>query len=186
MDVGFSKPVVHASKSPVIDREGLLTLERMEEVMMLCARENPVYEQVSSYTVALYALGYFDCPDLMCLRDVDSREAAAILNEHFIEIKKEALPSDYHITASSERYLMVIGDPLFPTHFAALVDSSSPRPYFSKLPLFGSGFDTLEELTGEFTGKEGITGNDVRFFKRTWYGQIPPESRGKIYIIKND
>jgi hypothetical protein len=186
IDVGFSMPDVLVSKMPAMDREGLEITERIEEILMMCAREHPVYEQITSFSIALYALGFFDCPDLMGVQDVDSHEAALVLNEHFKEIKAEALPSVYHIAESKEKYLLVVGDPQYPIHFAVLVDAGSSRPFFSKLPFFGSGFDSLDELINEFVGIDGMTREDLHFFKKNGYGEIPPESRGKIYIVKND
>ncbi|MBA3029663.1 MAG: hypothetical protein FP816_12780 [Desulfobacteraceae bacterium] len=186
IDVGSSTPRLIASKSKAMSAEGLRTKERIEEILTMCARENPVYEQISTYSVALYAMGFFPCADLMSFQDVDSREAAAVLRDYFTEIREEALPNDYHILDSRDRYLMVGGDPLFPVHFAVFVDSRSPSPFFSKLPFFGSGFDSLEELKNEFIGIDGIKSSDFHYFKKIGYGEIPLESRGKIYIVKND
>jgi hypothetical protein len=183
IDVAFSVTRTLAQKSAIMDQEGLRASERIDEIMMMCDRKQPVYEQISSFSIALYALGFFDCPDLMSFEDVAAHEAAAILKEHFTEIRQAALPDHYCITESRERYLLVVGDPLFPVHFATLVDAQSPRPFFSKLPFFGSGFDSLEELIDEFAGKEGVNPGDVHFFKRAWYGRIPPDAVGKIYIV---
>lgn len=183
-DVGFSMPRLITPKSKVLHQEGLQITERIEEIMMMCAREHPVYEQISSFSIAFYTLGLFDCPDLMSFQDVDSHEAAAALSEYFTEIKPEALPRNFNITESKERYLLVIGDPLFPIHFAVLVNTQSSRPYFSKLPFFGSGFDSLEELIDEFAGIDGVTRDDFHFFKKIHYGEIPSDDKGKIYIVK--
>ena len=79
---------------------------------------------------------------------------------------------------------MVIGDPLFPLHFAVLVDAQSQRPFFSKLPFFGTGLDSLEELLSEFKGVDGVSSHDIHYFSKNYYGEIPPESIGKIYIAK--
>ena len=185
-DVGFSMPRLISSRNAVIYPEGLQLTERIEEIMMMCAREHPVYEQISSFSVALYTLGFFDCPDLMSFQDVDSHEAAALLSEQFMEIKAEALPLDYHITGSKEMYLLVIGDPQFPIHFAVLVDTRSDRPFFSKLPFFGSGFDSLPELIDEFAGIDGVTREDIHFFKKVQYREIPPDAKEKIYIVKRN
>ncbi|MFC1532689.1 hypothetical protein ACFL7M_04910 [Thermodesulfobacteriota bacterium] len=185
-DVGFSAPKSLIREGSSMDHEGLELTERIEEIMMMCAREQPVYEQISSFSIALYTLGFFNCSDLMSFQDVDAHEAAVILSDDFIEIRQEALPSDYCITVSKARYLLVVGDPLFPIHFAVLVNTRSPKPYFSKLPFFGAGFDSLEELEDEFVGIDGVTSKDIRFFKKNWYGGITPESRGKIYIVEND
>ena len=179
-DTGFSTTASLLREGLSMDNESFELTERIEEIMMMCDRDQPVYEQISSFSIALYTLGFFDCPDLMSFDDVDDHEAASILNDDFIEIRKEALPSDYCITASKEKYLLVVGDPLFPIHFAVLVNTRSPRPYFSKLPFFGAGFDSLEELEREFVGIGGVTSNDFYFFKKKYYGKIPPESIGKI------
>lgn len=181
-NAGFSTPKVLVRGSSGMNHECLQITERIEEIMMMCAREDPIYEQVSSFGIVLYALGFFDCPDLMSFQDVDTSEAGVILDEHFTEIKQEALPLDYHITESKDRYLMVVGDPLFPIHFAVLVDNRSSRPFLSKLPFFGCGFDSLEELANEFVGIDDVTQKDIHFFKRNRYGEIPQASMGKIYI----
>ncbi|MEW6076962.1 MAG: hypothetical protein AB1724_04035 [Thermodesulfobacteriota bacterium] len=183
MDVTFSVTRALAQKSAGINQEGLLASERIDEIMMMCDRQQPVYEQISSFSVALYTLGFFDCPDLMSFEDVDAHEAAAILREHFTEIRSAALPADYRITESGERYLLVVGDPLLPVHFAALVDARSDRPFFSKLPFFGSGFDSLKELTEAFSPTDGVSPDDFHYFKRVWHGRIPPEAVGKIFIV---
>lgn len=185
INIGFSVTRTLVPENAAMDQEGLETSERIDEIMMMCDREQPVYEQISSFSIALYALGFYDCPDLMSLDDVDAHEAAAILKEHFTEIRPEALPVNYRITESGDRYLLVTGDPLLPIHFATLVDTKSARPFFSKLPFFGSGFDSLEELKKEFSGSDGVTPRDFHFFKKTWHGKIPPESLGKIYIVRN-
>jgi hypothetical protein len=174
IDVGFSIPRLVAAKGRTMNPDGLQTLERMEEILMMCARKNPVYEQISSFSVALYAMGFDPCSDFISFPDVDSGEAAAILKDYFVEIREEALPGEYHIAESRDRYLLVVGDPLHPVHFALLVDSLSASPFFSKLPFFGSGFDSLDEL------------KDFHVFKKIGLGEIPSESRGKIYIVKND
>jgi hypothetical protein len=188
IDVGFSIPglVVPKAKGHTMNPDGLRTVERIEEILMMCARKNPVYEQISSFSVALYAMGFYTCSDFISFPDVESGEAAAILKDYFVEIREEALPMDYHIADSKDRYLLVAGDPLHPVHFALFVDSLSASPFFSKLPFFGSGFDSLEELKDEFQGMDGIQSGDFHVFKKIGFGEIPPESRGKIYIVKND
>ena len=185
INAGFSFIRALVPESTAMDAEALRTSERIGEIMMMCSREHPVYEQISSFSIALYVLGFFECPDLMSFDDVDAHEAASLLKDHFTEIRQEAIPDHYRITESRERFLLVVGDPLFPIHFAALVDTESERPFFSKLPFFGSGFDSFEELIKEFVGIDGISSGDFRFFKRSYYGEIPPESIGKIYIIKD-
>ncbi len=131
----------------------------------MCDREQPIYEQISSFSIALYVFGYFSCSDLLSADDLDFVEAGSILQEHFIEIEKEKIPSDYQITKSADKFLLVIGDPLFPSHFAVVADIKSPQPYFSKLPFFGSGFDSLKELAREFVGIDDITINDIAYYK---------------------
>jgi len=169
-----------------MDREGLLISERIKEVSMICARENPIYEQVSSYGIALYVLGCFKVPDVMSIDDIDSVEAGNILKEHFTPIRESDLPSEYKITESNERYLLVIGDPLFPIHFAVLTNANVTRTYFSKLRYFGSGYDTLEELINEFSGEDGISDKDIHFFKRRKSDVKKPAKEPRIYICKND
>lgn len=186
LDIGFSTAKVLASDGPPMDKENLQITERIEEIMMMCPREKPIYEDISSFSIALYALGFFDCSDMLSFDDVDSQEAAGFLREHFSEIKPEALPSDYRMVESEEKYLLVVGDPLFPIHFAVLVDTQSPRPFFSKLSFFGSGFDSLDELKSEFLGIDGITPEDFHFFIKNRCGKIPPVSRGKIYVLKDN
>ncbi len=168
-----------------MDAEGILVRERIDEIIMICDREQPIYEQISSFSIALYVLGYFSSTDLMAVDDVDNVEAGAILKEYYDEIEKDDIPSDYHIATSSDRYLLVFGDPIFPTHFAVATDMQSPRPYFSKLPFFGSGFDSLAELKREFVGIDGLTADDVTYYKLkrpVWQRQ----KTAKIYTIKDD
>jgi hypothetical protein len=185
-DVGFSTFKVLASGCSPMDPENLQITERIEEIMMMCPREHPIYEDISSFSIALYALGFFDCSDMLSFDDVDSHGAADFLSEHFSEIKPEALPRNYRIVESDDKYLLVVGDPLFPIHFAVLVDSQSPSPFFSKLPFFGSGFDSLDELENEFVGIDGITPEDFHFFIKKQSGKIPSTSRGKIYVVKDN
>src|SRR6056297_592858 len=174
-----------ASGSDMSD-EGLRICDRVKEIMMMCEREDPVYEQISSFSIALYTIGYFECPDLMSFQDVDGQEAAAILREDFTRVPVEEVPWDYLITQSAEKYLLVIGDPLFPLHFAVLTDFRHERPYFSKLPLFGSGFDSLPELMDEFSGYDGVRQYDVHYFKKN-QDSVPPQTvrKGRIYIVRD-
>jgi len=169
-----------------MNHEGILVSERIDEVMMMCARENPVYEQISNFSIALYIIGHIRCADLMLLDDIDSTEAACILKEHYMQIREEDLPSLYDIRESDERYLVVFGDPAFPEHFAVLANSTSARPYFSKLKFFGSGFDSLEELKDEFLGKDGIRFSDVAFFRKKDSVSLNYSNPDKIYTIKDD
>src|SRR6056297_1055046 len=80
-----------ASGSDMSD-EGLRICDRAKEIMMMWDREDPVYEQISSFSIALYTLGYFDCPDVMSFEDVDAQEAAQILKEHFTPVTVEEVP----------------------------------------------------------------------------------------------
>ncbi|MBN1626018.1 MAG: hypothetical protein JW944_05790 [Deltaproteobacteria bacterium] len=169
-----------------MDREGILISERIKEVSMICARENPIYEQVSSYGIALYVLGCFNVPDVMSIDDIDSVQAGDILKENFTPVRESDLPSEYKITESDERYLLVIGDPLFPIHFAVLTHANGNRTYFSKLRYFGSGYDTIEELIHEFSGEEGIGYKDIHFFKRTESKIKKSGKKPRIYICRKD
>lgn len=154
-----------------LDHDGILVKERIHEIMMLCDRNHPLYEQVSSFSVALYALGYFDCSDFMSFHDVLVFEAAEILREEYSPVDFDDIEKDYRISESREQYLLVIGDPLFPVHFAVLVNNAAVRPYFSKLPLFGAGYDSMEELAAEFCGKDGVGFEDFRYYRKTGPGR---------------
>ncbi len=168
-----------------MEHDGPLTLERISEVTKMCDREQPVYEQVSGFSIALYVFGYFACTDLLAADDVDHVAAGSILKEHFVQIRREDIPLDYNIATSLDRYLLVIGDPLFPTHFAVLTNTKSPQPYFSKLPFFGSGFDSLEELKREFIGIDGLTIDDIAYYKLK-RAEPNEKTPAKIYIFRAD
>lgn len=168
-----------------MDHEGFLVLERMKEIMGMCERMNPLYENISNFSVAFYVLGFFDSPDCMSFEDLSEDQAVDILNSEFSEINFDEIPEDYHIAKSKERYLLVIGDPLFPLHFAVVSDKCNSRPYFSKLPFLGAGYDSLDELFREFNGIDGLTANDFHFFQKKQLGKIPSLSMGKIYIVKD-
>lgn len=165
--------------------KGLLVQERIDEVTRICARENPIYEQVSGFTLALYVLGFFDDPDLMSCDDVDDSEAAAILRERFVEIPESQWPSRYTIADADDHYLLVFGDPAYPVHFAVLTGEWGSKPYVSKLPFFGSGFDTLEELKTEFLGKDGV-GDEIHFFRRRRAAPQNTIYLNRIYTVKDD
>jgi hypothetical protein len=169
-----------------MNHQGVLTSERIDEVMMMCARENPIYEQVSNFSIALYVLGYINGADVMTLDDIETTEAAAILKEDFFRISAEELPARYDIRESDERFLLVFGDPAFPEHFAALVNSQSEKPYFSKLKFFGSGFDSLEELKEEFLGKDGVGSKDFAVYRKKNSAASISSNMHKIYTIQND
>ena len=81
--------------------DGLKVLERIDEVKMMCDRNNPLYEKISNYSIALYSLGFFDVPDLMEADDLDEIEAADYLKMHFEEVNEFALPSNYTINESN-------------------------------------------------------------------------------------
>jgi hypothetical protein len=169
-----------------MNSEGFLVLDRINEVTMMCSREHPIYEQISSYSIALYVLGHFKCADLMSFEDIDADEAARILKEAFLPISKDQLPASYNICESNERYLLVLGDPAFPGHFAVLTDTRSPKPYFSKLKFFGSGFDSLKELEGEFLGKDGVGRDEIHYFKQVSAHPLANRELGRIYTFRND
>jgi hypothetical protein len=178
MGMGFTaKAAIPAIES--LNNDGLRVSERISEIMMMCDRVHPIYEQIGSFSIALYAMGFLDAPDLMTVQDMDSQEAAVILKEHFTEVRAEDIPSVYDAATSKEKYLLVVGDPAFPVHFALLTDIRSSRPYFSKLPFFGSGFDSKDELMVEFGDCE-----DIHYFRQNRHGEIAASSRGKIYIFK--
>jgi hypothetical protein len=170
----------------IMDHEGLFVSERIKEVTMMCGREQSIYDQISSFGIALYVLGFFDSDDILSIDDIGQDEAAMVLQEHFTEIKKEEVPLDYHITRSKEKYLMVIGDPLFPEHFAVLTDSNTQKPFFSKLRYFGCGFDSLEELMSDFIGEDSLSFSDIHYFRKNQYVSKVISFPSKIYIVKDD
>ncbi len=140
--------------------------QRIGEVNEMCSRKNPIYEQVSNFSIALYALDYFNAPDLMSIDDLDTTAAAEILKENFEKIDEKEIPVGYDISGSDERFLLVIGGPDFPDHFAAVADTKSRQPFFSKLDFMGSGFDSLEELKDEFCLNGKKTNPDINYFRR--------------------
>ncbi|MFH2058305.1 MAG: hypothetical protein ABIJ59_05340 [Pseudomonadota bacterium] len=160
--------------------------ERIKEITTMCDREQPIYEQISNFSIALYVFGFFECTDLLSADDVDHVDAGAILQKDFIKIKKEEIPFNYQITRSLDNFLMVIGDPVFPSHFAVVADMKSPKPYFSKLPFFGSGFDSLEELKRDFVGIDGITSDDISYYRMKRSYQQSENKVAKIYTINRD
>lgn len=168
-----------------MNTDGIFVRERIDTVIRMCDREQPVYEQISNFSIALYVFGYFSSADLLSVDDVDNVEAGEILQEYFEKVEKDDIPSDYNITRSPDRYLLVFGDPLFPTHFAIISDMRSIRPYFSKLPFFGSGFDTLDELKKEFVGIDGLTVEDISYYR--WKRVVREKAKvAKIYTIRDD
>lgn len=169
-----------------MNSEGFLVLDRINEVTMMCSREHPIYEQISSYSIALYVLGHFKCADLMSFEDVEADEAARILKQAFLPIPADQLPANYNICESNERYLLVLGDPAFPEHFAVLTDTKNAKPYFSKLKFFGSGFDSLKELEDEFLGKDGVERGEIHYFKKISSRPLAAENLGKIYTFRSD
>lgn len=168
-----------------MDAAGALAWEKIDEITKMCDREQPIYEQISNFSIALYVFGYFACADLLDADDIDNVQAGTVLKEHFEKIEKKAIPTGYHITTSSDRYLLVIGDPVFPTHFAVVADMGSDRPFFSKLPMFGSGFDSLAELKTEFIGIDGIADDDIAYY-RLKQPVHPSKNVTKIYTIRDD
>lgn len=175
-----------AQKSAAVDSESLFITERIREIAMMCDREHPIYEQIGGFSIALYPIGFFDGNDLMSIPDLDVREAAAVLSAHFEEVSPKDVPPDYHIAATGDHYLMVIGDPVFPEHFALLVDNRSTRPFFSKLRFFGSGFDSLAELMKAFPCEDPSRVPEIHYFRKIRFGEVASASKGRIYIVKSD
>ncbi len=169
-----------------MDREWLYISERMGEVSRICGREHPIYEHASNFSIALYILGFLKCPDIMSAEDVEEVEAGEILKEHFVPVKYEEIPSNYNILKSKDKYLLAIGDPLFPTHFAVVTDMHSLQPFFSKIKVYGCGFDSLAELKTEFLGWEGVEQEDFLFYKMKQPKSLKKEVTTKIYIMKSD
>ncbi|MBL7101073.1 MAG: hypothetical protein ISS23_03915 [Nanoarchaeota archaeon] len=142
-------------------------LERLAEVRMMCSRPNPLYERIDNFSIALYVLGHFeDVPDFLSLNGLDTSEASEILKENFEEINFEDIPEGYNIRESKERYLLVIGDLVFPRHFAFVVDPNNERPFFSKLDHIGSGYDSLVELMENLSDEGKIGLEDVHYFRQ--------------------
>ena len=169
-----------------MDHEDLLVSERIREVTVMCGREQAIYEQISCFGIALYVLGFFEGDDIMSIEDVENDEAAIILAENFTEIKKEELPFGYHIANSEERFLVVIGELLFPKHFAVLVDTEAKKPFFSKMRYFGSGYDSLDEIMSGFLGEDGLSYEDIHYFRLNRKEARVIPFRSKIYIVKDD
>jgi len=99
------------------------------------------------------------------MNDFDICDAVEFLKENFKEINESDIPQGYTINKHNEKYLLVLGDPLFPTHFAVVVDMDSKKPYFSKLRYFGSGYDNLQELLNEFLDEGLKSSDDAHYFK---------------------
>jgi hypothetical protein len=139
--------------------------ERMDEALSVCARNNPILGEISNYSLALYVLGSLKAPDIMSVDDIAMAMASTMLKENFRELDASEIPREYRATESEDRYLLVLGDPLFPVHFAALVDNNSQAPYFSKLPHFGSGFDSMEELQNDFFMEKALGKYTPHYFR---------------------
>lgn len=169
-----------------MDREWLFISERIDDVSRLCGREHPIYEQVSNYSLALYVLGFLKCPDILSVEDMDEVEAGVILKEFFVPVKKENIPSNYNILKSKDKYLLVIGDPVFPTHFAVLTDMHRLQPLFSKLKIYGTGFDSLTDLENEFVGWEGVGQDDFIFYKMKQPKAVASGLSSNINTIKEN
>lgn len=166
----FTTTLDMAHMGLVMNRDRLEIIERMEEAMSMCHRKQPIYERASSFSVAMYVLGLsenaFDFPDLMSYPDLNGHDAARILEDQFTEIFMDEIPLNYHIGESRGTYLLVVGDLHFPRHIAVITNMKSERPFFSKLPFLGAGFDSLEELEREFTGVDGLTHQDFHYFRK--------------------
>lgn len=169
-----------------MDAAGLIVAGRIDELMLMCGRRHFIYDQIGNFAIALYVMGLLDGQDIMALDDIEAEEAGTFLSEYFTEISKKNLPSAYNIKQSKDRYLLVIGDPLFPLHFAVLTDTQSRRPYFSKLRYFGCGFDSFEELISDFLGEDGLSYRDIRYFKMKRRGSTPQTLPANIYIVRDD
>jgi len=169
-----------------MDAAGLIVASRIDEVMLMCGRRHFLYDQIGNFAIALYVMGLLDAQDITALDDLESEEAGTFLSEYFTQISKKDLPSDYTITQSKDRYLMVIGDPLFPLHFAVLTDTQSRRPFFSKLRYFGCGFDSFEELISDFLGEDGLSYRDIRYFKMKRRATASSNLPANIYIVRDD
>jgi len=102
---------------------------------------------------------------MMCIHDMDERDASRFLRDCFTEIDKTDIPSSYKMFESKEKYMLMLGDPIFPKHFAVVVDMESEKSYFSKLTYFGSGFDSLNELKSEFSCEGEIYDEDIHYYK---------------------
>jgi hypothetical protein len=139
--------------------------ERMHEAMSVCARYNPIYGEISNFSLALYVLGSLKAADIMSADEIDMPAASAILKENFRKIDESEIPREYCAADSKDRYLLVLGDPLFPIHFAVLVDKKRKTPYFSKLPHFGSGLDGLEELQKDCATESTCRPYDIHYFE---------------------
>ncbi len=144
----------------------MLPLEKIDEINYMCSRDNPIYEQISNYSIALYVVGCSEAQDLMAVEDMDICTASEKLREHFKKIEKKEIPLGYSIAGSKEKYLLVLGDTSFPEHFAVVADTKSKAPFFSKLENIGSGYDSLEELLSEYSGENKIRRQDIHYFKK--------------------
>ena len=69
--------------------EGVLVWERIAETTRMCDREQPIYEQISNFSIALYVFGYFSDGDLLSADDVDHVEAGSILKDSLMKLKKK-------------------------------------------------------------------------------------------------
>lgn len=141
----------------------MLSLERINEVNFMCSRTNPVYEQISSYSAALYVLGCMEAKDFMSIEDIDMCMASEKLSEEFEETD---IPTDYRIGESKDKYLLVLGETAFPKHFAVLTNTQNDTPYFSKLDNIGSGYDSLDTLLEECYGQDGVCHEEIHYFKK--------------------
>ena len=141
-------------------------LEKINEINMMCARENPIYEQISNYSIALYALDFIIAYDLMDVADIDMTEASKILRDNFEKIDASDISRSYRAEESNERYVLVLGDPQFPYHFAVVVDMNSKRPFFSKSEHVGSGLDSLEELLRGYPWEDTLDSKEIHYFRK--------------------
>lgn len=148
-----------------MNTNGTTVRERLWEANMVCARQNPIHEQISHYGIPLYVLGTIDAPDILSVEEVDMWNASDYLKENFARIDLSEIPPDYSVSRSDDRYLLVLGDPDFPLQFAAVMDMGSDTPFFSKSRHMGSGFDGLKELISDVSVDTDLPTPDVQYYK---------------------
>ena len=140
--------------------------ERINEVNMMCGRENPIYEQISNFSVALYAIGYLKGKDILAVDNLDTTEVSEILKDDFVEVQKSDISEGYNLSESKEKYLVVVGDTVFPKHLAVIADMRGDKPFFSKLRNVGSGYDSLETLMNDLSDEKQLSQEDIHYFRK--------------------
>lgn len=139
--------------------------DRINEAQWVCNCDTPIHSQISEYGLSLYILGLLDTPDIVSVDDYDMGMASEILRDRFLEVDETDIPQDYSAAESPDKYLMVMGDPSFPTHFAAVVDKSDSKPFFSKLRYQGSSYNSLEDIQQSFSYERDFDNLDIHYFK---------------------